>query len=394
VRLFLLASVLRGFALLGLHAVLFNLYLLRLGYGPEFVGLVSAAGSFALAGFSPLAGALSTRWGGRRVLILSVALILVGSGLLPCSDLVPDALQTAWLVACSVLMQSGRAAYFVSSLPFLMSVTAERERGFAFSSQVALEPLAAFGGSLLGGALPALCASWFGLSLQAPDAYRLSLALTPFLQLPAIAALLATSDRRARSPAKASGVAGAPPWVPIAVMTVVVMLRTSALGAVGTFFNVYLDDELSVSTAGIGVLSGVAQLLSVPAALLAPPLVARYGRVSGITLGSLCITASMLPLACIPHWSAAGLGFAGATACFAMTTGPIRVHSQEIVAPQWRGTMAGAVLTGVGLTYAAMALAGAYSITALGYRGVFLAGAALTAAGALLFWAVFRMPRA
>jgi predicted MFS family arabinose efflux permease len=101
----------------------------------------------------------------------------------------------------------------------------------------------------------------------------------------------------------------------------------------------------------------------------------------------------MLPLALIPHWGAAGLGFMGVAALFSMTTAPIRVYSQEIVSPGWRAAMSGALMMGAGLSASAMALGGGYAIATLGYRSLFLAGAGLTAAGALLFWAYFRVPR-
>jgi MFS family permease len=292
-----------------------------------------------------------------------------------------------------MLLQGGRGGFFVSSLPFVMNVAQPRERGYAFSAQVALEPLAAFAGSLIAGALPELLSSVLHTTPQQPLPYRLALVLAPLLLIPALAALRGTRERHAGQAAGHVMRPGRAPWLLIAVMAVVVMLRVSALGAVRTFFNVYLDVELQASPALIGALSAGAQLISVPAALLAPVLVDRYGTVPSMTFGSLCIALSILPLALVRHWSAAGLGFAGMTALFALTTGPIRAYSQEIVVPQWRGAMSGAVLMGVGLTYALMALIGGYSIAALGYRGVFLAGAGLTAIGALLFWAVFRVAR-
>ena len=55
--------------------------------------------------------------------------------------------------------------------------------------------------------------------------------------------------------------------------------------------------------------------------------------------------------------------------------------------------MSGAVNMAFGLSFSAMALGGGYLIGALGYRSLFLTGAGLTAAGALLFWAYFRVPR-
>ena len=50
IHLYLFASGLIGFCLFsGIYSLLFNLYLLRLGYGPTFVGQVNAVGGLAFA---------------------------------------------------------------------------------------------------------------------------------------------------------------------------------------------------------------------------------------------------------------------------------------------------------------------------------------------------------
>jgi len=69
------------------------------------------------------------------------------------------------------------------------------------------------------------------------------------------------------------------------------------------------------------------------------------------------------------------------------------VYHQEIVSPGQWAAMSGAVSTAEALSIAAMALGGGYMITALGYPAFFLMSAGLPAAGALLFWATFRVPR-
>jgi predicted MFS family arabinose efflux permease len=101
----------------------------------------------------------------------------------------------------------------------------------------------------------------------------------------------------------------------------------------------------------------------------------------------------MLPLALIPQWAVAGAAFVGISSLFAMTTGPVRVFSQDLVTPDWRPAMSAAMNIGVGMSIAAMSLWGGYAIAALGYRILFLAAAGLTVAGALIFWFYFRVPR-
>src|SRR5215211_7322145 len=89
VRLFLITTALLGFTYFGIYALLLNLYLHRLGYGPVFVGLVNAAGPLVFALCSLPAGALSQRWSSRRALMLGYSLEALGLGLLPVSEFMP-----------------------------------------------------------------------------------------------------------------------------------------------------------------------------------------------------------------------------------------------------------------------------------------------------------------
>ena len=72
--LLLIAVATTGFGYIGIYIMLFNLYLLRLGFGPDFVGTINAAAQLSSALFSLPAGALGQRWGTRRMSILGLAL--------------------------------------------------------------------------------------------------------------------------------------------------------------------------------------------------------------------------------------------------------------------------------------------------------------------------------
>ncbi len=160
-----------------------------------------------------------------------------------------------------------------------------------------------------------------------------------------------------------------------------------------TFFNVYMDSEMGISTALIGVLSATALLISVPAALLAPLLVVRWGNTRTIVWGMIGLALFTLPLALIPRWPVAGLAYICSSAMFSVTVGPLRVFSQELVAPRWQATMASAFMMGAGLAFATVSLAGGYLIEEAGYRTLFLLSAGLIAAAVLFFWFCFRLPR-
>lgn len=393
VRLFLVTIALNGFTWDGIRTVLFNLYLLRLGHGPEVIGLISAVGALAFAVFSLPAGAIGTRWGCRRTLLAGMNLVVVGNGLLPLAEFIPSAWQIGWLLTTSVLAFLGLALYFVNGPPFLMSTTGSEERNHAFSMQMALTPLAGFAGSLAAGVLPNVFVTMLGVSPESSASYRYPLFIAALLLIPGVLALLPTREVRTKQAQKRMTEVGRAPYGLIALMALVTLFRFAGRGASVTFFNVYLDTDLHTSTALIGALTAAGQLLSVPAALAAPLLTARWGNSRTLVLGSLGIAVSMLPLALIPHRGAAGFGFMSMTALFMMTTAPLRIYSQELVSPVWRPTMSAAVMMAVGLSLSAIALGGGYAIEALGYRSLFLVSAGLTAVGGVLLWGHFRAPR-
>jgi cyanate permease len=397
-RLFLLTAALVALAWDGVRAVVFNLYLLRLGYGPEFVGVVNAVGAFAFGLLCPLAGAMGTRWGSRRMLVTGLGMLAAGFCLLPLTESLASDVRTGWLLGTNMLTYLGFALYLVNGLPFMMGATGTRERNHAFSFHSALLPLAAFGGSLVAGVLPGILASLLSVPLTEAAPYRYTLWLAALLLLPAVPVLM-TARSAGRLEVQAAAIepreAGSTraPFGLILAIALFMALRFGGRGPVVTFFNVYMDSELGVSTALIGTLSAAALLIAVPAALLAPLIVARRGNTGTVAWGMVGLVLCTLPLVLVSRWPAAGLAYIGSSAMFALTVGPLRVFSQELVAPRWQASMASAFMMGAGLSLATMSLLGGYVIVAMGYRTLFLVSTGLLTASVLVFWLYFRVPR-
>ncbi|MBT6629046.1 MAG: MFS transporter, partial [Gemmatimonadetes bacterium] len=70
VRLVFATYAVFGFAWGGLYTLLFNLYLLRLGYDTDFIGVVNGISRFAFALGGLPAGMLGMRFGARRMILL------------------------------------------------------------------------------------------------------------------------------------------------------------------------------------------------------------------------------------------------------------------------------------------------------------------------------------
>ena len=301
VRLFLFAGAFVGFTYFGIYALLLNLYLLRLGYGPAVIGLVNAAGPLALALGSLPAGVLSQRWGSRRSLILGFSLLMLGFGLLPLVEFIPDGGRIGWLVATYMLAWLGGTFFVVSGNPFLVSATTAQERNHAFALQSAILALSGFVGNLVGGLLPGWFAGIFDVGLEQALPYRYPLWFAAALMLPAVFAAWALQPVSDEPDQRSAASSAAAPVTMMLLLTLVFLLRGAGEWAMRIFFNVYLDAGLHETTARIGTLTAVGQLLGI-AALSAPLAMARWGKVRTIGWGSVGMACAYLPLILLRHW--------------------------------------------------------------------------------------------
>ena len=394
VRMYLLSSALIGFSYMGIGAVLLNLYLLRLGYGLEFIGLVNGSAALAFALCSLPAGALGTRLGIRRMIVAGVFCLVASNVALPLVEFLPEAWRPGAIIVTRLVSGLGFALYLVNSSPFLAAATDRAERDHAFSMQTALMPLSGFAGSLLGGVLPDVFASILGVSLEDPAPYWYPMLIAGVLMIPSVLALASTREVAVAPPRESTrAAADAVPWGLIAVLGTVAMLRMAGESGARSFFNVFMDAGLAVSTATIGVLIAASQIVAGPATLAAPLLAKRLGKTLLISLGMFGTALGYLVMALSAHWILAGLGFVWATAMLSVTRAVVTVYQMEIVPPDGRTFMSGATSMAMGMGFSSMAFGGGYLIIEVGYSGLFLAGTLCAVAGGLLFSLYFRKPR-
>jgi MFS family permease len=398
VALYFVTVALVGFAVDGgIYAVLLNLFLVRLDYGPELIGLVNSAGTLAFALSSLPAGALGERWGSRRIMLIGLALMLAGCALLPLADTLAPAWRLPWLLVHVIVLYLGLALYFVNTAPYVMGAIRAEQRNQVFSVQTALLSLAAFAGSLVGGFLPPLIAALLGLADDQPAPYRYALIVAGLAMIPAMLSIRAAPQATAPAEETPASADAAPAAMAarsivglLALIALVRLLQVAGLASIATFINVYLDSELLVPTVQIGAIIAIGRLLAVPAALTTPALTARFGNRAVVIGASIGSALSILPIALLPHWGAAGLTFLGVTSLSWIRYASSLVFFMELVPPTRRATVVGVTEMAAGLCFTAMTLGGGYMIAQLGYRSLFLAGAAVTGLSVLVFWLGFR----
>jgi MFS family permease len=399
-RLFLFTLGLATLIIDGVYAVIFNLFLLRLGYDAAFVGQINAAGLLTFAVASLPAGELGKRWGSRRAMIAGLWLVFGGSLALPWAGIIAAWWEAAWLYVSYIIMFLGYALFFVNGVPFLMASTSETERDHAFSAQTAIFSLAAFSGGLLGGLLPGIVARLTGLDTDATLPYRVPLLVAALMLLPGMVTAMRTEQNRPAArqrsrikPLLRISAADRAYLGLLFAVAAVRVLQVAGTASANTFFNVYMDQGLAVPTAQIGAVTATARLASVPAAMAVAALTARWGHRALVIASGLGTAVALLPLALVPQWGAAASGFISVIIFAAIRYPAFLVYSMKLVNEEQRGTMSGLSEMTAGIGFSAMALLGGYVITRYGYTTHFLIGAACVMLGTLLFAAYFRKPR-
>lgn len=391
VRLLLANSALLGFAIDGgIYSVILNLYILRLNFGPEFVGQVNSVANLVFAFGSLAAGWLGTRFGGRRIMIMGLAVTGLGALAVPMTNSLPLAWRAPWVLVSFTVAYSGLALYYVNSGPYLLKATREDDRGNVFAFQSAVNSIASFAGGLVGGLMPALFAGILGVAMTQPAPYGVPLFLVGVIVLVALFVVLQTRDAEEDQPLEIRAQAGGAPSIIsayglIAFMAGVRFLQVAGIGVSMTFFNVYLDSAMGLPTAQIGFIAATARLVAVPVALLGPSLSRRMGFGATAVFASACAGLSMLPIAFGGSAAVAGLGFVGVMSFTSMRYPAFYVYMMERTPERLRAIMNGANEMAAGLSFAAISLVAGYVIVQVGYPAAFAMGAAVTLLGTLIF---------
>ena len=390
-RLLIAVTGILAISFFGLYALLRVLYVLRLGYGPEYIGIFSATGALTYMSMGVPSGALGARMGTRKAMLIGASIVIVGMVLLPLTEFMPLALRDFWPFFSQVILTTGWSMCNVNLVPALMASTTEWNRNSAYALSSAFRETGTLIGTFVGGLLPGMFAGLFAQSLDDPAPYRLALwvgavlaavALIPLRRIKKAAApMVKTHTGKSRSPA---------PVLPITLMSIYIFIRHAGWATCQSFCNAYMDADLQLSTSAIGLITSVVQVVAIVASLLTPRVMDRYNNGGALLITTVGVALGLLPLGLIPHWTAAGIGRIGYQLATAMWIPVLQVFQMELVDAEWRALTYGITSMAMGLGFGTLSLAGGYIIAALGYRSVFLVGAGLELVAAVVLWAILR----
>lgn len=395
VRIILIASAISSFTMDGVFPVVFNLYILRMGFDAEFVGTVNAVGLLLFSVAALPAGSLGTRWGARTAMVLGVSMTLASAWAVALTDLLPTAWIPWWITIAYSLLYSGIAFYWVNCSPALINLSPPAEQQRVISVQSAMGNLLAFVGGPLAGLLPVMAVAFFGWTLDDPAPYRLPLLLTGAIYLVAFLLIIRIKPVPTEMPVVEGRTPGAPPMaIPfLSVLIITSIMRfliVSGVGATNTFFNVYMDEGIGVSSATIGAIIAVARLAAVFVALLVPFVTERFGTSRTAILAAVGTGLVILPMGLIPLVSVAALGYLGVQTLTSLRYNAMYVYLMSITPPQLRTAMTGAGEFSGGLAFAFFAWIGGYVIVRYGFASLFVSSAIVTLIGCVIFWGFVR----
>lgn len=199
-RLYLISNALSGVTA-GILLVLYNLYLLSLGYAADFIGAVLFAATIG-AGLAIFpAGVCIDRFSGKAILIGASLLIgVAGIGQILFRQPLP-------LLLSGFIAGVGYAFILVVNAPFLTANSTSDERPHLFSLNLVLGLVTAVVGNIVGGLLPvwfrhipllmAPLPAWLNMLLASqpdPRSYQLSMLFAGVIVLPSLIPLFLLSN--------------------------------------------------------------------------------------------------------------------------------------------------------------------------------------------------------
>lgn len=376
--IFLSASCLFNFGMF-MFVLLYNLYLLDLGYKEDFLGWVASVttagnilGTFAVVSLNRRFGLKASVTGFFACIPFVLALRAVVTG-------------QATLLSFAFLAGMLFAVWAVSFAVVIAQLTTDEQRPVAFSVYLATVIGVGVVADPVGGRLPGWLAAWVGVT-GAAQAKQLALLLA--CALLALAFWPASRLRLARPDSNEKVRYPRNQFVLRFLIAVAVM--SIATAAFNPFANAFFSQYLRMPAHQIGLVFSGGQFAQVIAILLSPLILRRLGLVWGVACMELAAGLSLAFLATGPSAMAAVAGFAGYMAFQWMDEPAMESLLMTRVAPHERSGAAAMMYMTIFAAGAVTAPLAGKGITRFGYPAVMSAAAFLLLLGGIMFGLLLR----
>lgn len=384
-RLYLLNVIITG-AAIGIYRLLFNFYVLSLGFDEALLGsLITTSSMTALLAALPM-GYLADLLGRKSSLLISGALLSASVGAMV---LWPGQNMFYAMNIVSGLAQSLAA---VTMAPFLMENSGEQERTYLFSFSSGLQMAMASVGNWIGGYLPTWVSSVLEISPTSSPAYgnalgivavTLILALVPlaFIRMPRL-------DRARRSVFAPISFAAKQPAL-LTKLILPLLVTSIGAGLIMPFMNVFFRVEHNQPDPVIGSLFAWGSLAMGFGLLIAPPLADRMGKIQLVVITQALSIPFLILLGFSPVFWVSALSYYVRLALMNMSSPVYQTFVMERVEPEARATVASLVSMAWNFGWAFSPTISGYLQVQYGFGPPFLGTIILYVISIVLYWAFF-----
>jgi MFS family permease len=265
----------------GIYGVIFNLYILSLGFKEDFLGLILSLSSVSIGLFAIPAAFVCDRLGRKKTLLLSS--ILLALSLLVLYNTTSKELLVFFSIAYGV----ASTLSLVTGATFLVENSTAYERMHLFSVYYIIYTFSTLSGNMIGGFLPAVLADWqanpFLLEAGGAIAYRLTLYVSLAAIIISLLPLAYIKEKTSSENVSMGGRLRVYKSI-FRSKTVRRMVLFYCLFGIGwgtslPYFNVYFDVVLGASANQIGLIFSLSQLVMMAGYFFVPMLTEKLGKI-------------------------------------------------------------------------------------------------------------------
>ncbi|WP_230740709.1 MFS transporter [Methanooceanicella nereidis] len=334
----------------GVYGVVFNLYILDLGFREDFLGLLLSVTLLASSLTSIPAGILCDRVGRRRSMVVS--------SFLSAATVFPIFLTDSPVL---LLLFCGIGGVFnsvsaVCVAPFLIENNVGKNSVRVFSANSALSWTASVAGCAISGVLSGI---WVHIpALANMGSHRLTLLAAAFLLIPGCILLLFMKDRSELKPVNKLTFRGFKLSPNVKKFTAISMLIGTGSGMIVPYFNVYFTKVLNAGVFEIGIVFAAADILMVMGFMAIPWLVKKIGKVRSSVITEMSSVPFLIMMAATNNFMIASTSYV-ARMFLMNVAGPATTSFQmEQLKAEERGLAVGVMSTGNSLALCVSTYAG------------------------------------
>lgn len=385
-RLYLLNVMVTG-AAMGVYRLLFNFYVLSLGFDEAMLGtLITVTSLTALLAALPM-GYLADLLGRKRSLMISGWMISI-------SILVvvfwPN---EASLYAMNVLSGLAQSLAAVTNAPFLMENSGEKERTYLFSFSAGIQMAMASVGNWVGGYLPTWVAGFRDISPTSSQAYAgalLVIGLTAALGVLPLVWLRTPRLRRAERSIFAPIAYARQHPVLLGKLVLPMLVTSIGAGLIMPFMNVFFREVHHQPDPVIGSLFAWGSLAMGVGLLVAPPLADRMGKIRLVVVTQGLSIPFLVLLGFSPIFWVSAAAYYVRLALMNMSSPVYQTFVMEHVDDSARATVASLVSMAWNFGWAFSPTISGFLQVRYGFGPPFLGTIVLYAVSILLYWSFFQ----